>query len=138
MAILILLSFRRGYKLWDSLLGGATPCYSSLSTTLVPPPVPVTSNDLTSTPSPVATTHSTTTKQKPTSAIADIVYAVQYTLQPSSSLSSGVKAGIGVGAGIGGVAAVTLTGFLIWKAIKRKKTTKRMAAMQQVQPRYYE
>jgi hypothetical protein len=129
--MLTVLSLRRGYDLWNSLLGGATPCYSSLSSTLVPPIVPVTPMDRITSPANIATTPSTTANQKPTSAIANIVYAVQFTLQPSPGLSSGAQAGIGVGAGVAGIAIFTLMGLFIWRTKKRKKAESRLTAMQQ-------
>jgi hypothetical protein len=135
VAMLTVLSLRRGYSLWNSLLGGATPCYSSLSSTLVPPSVPVTPVDRitaqTNIATTIATTPSTTADQKPTSAIVNIVYAVQFTLQPSPGLSSGAQAGIGVGAGVAGIAIFTLLGLFIWRTKKRKTAESRLTAMQQ-------
>src|SRR5277367_3802937 len=129
--MLTVLSLCRGYNLWNSLLGGATPCYSSLSSTLVPPTVPVSPIDRITAPNSIATTPSTTANQKPTSAIVNIVYAVQFTLQPSPGLSTGAKAGIGVGAGIAGAAIFMLIGLLIWRTKMKKKAGNRPTAMQQ-------
>jgi hypothetical protein len=131
VAMLTVLLLRRGYNLWNSLLGGATPCYSLLSSTLIPPTVPVTPIDRITAPTNIATTPSTTSNQKPTSAIVNIVYAVQFTLQPSPGLSSGAQAGIGVGAGVAGIAIFTLMGLFIWRTKKRKTAESRLTAMQQ-------
>jgi hypothetical protein len=129
--MLTVLSLRRGYNLWNSLLGGATPCYSSLSSTLVPPTLPVTSMNRISAPTTISTTPSKTANQTPTSAIVNIVYAVHFTLQPSPGLSSGAQAGIGVGAGVAGIAIFALIGFFLWRTKKRKKAESRLNAMQQ-------
>jgi hypothetical protein len=65
---------------------------------------------------------------KPTSAVINIVYAVKFPVQPSSGLSTGAEAGIGVGAGLGGIAIVVLSLLLVWRTRKHKKD---LTAMQQ-------
>jgi hypothetical protein len=66
--------------------------------------------------------------QKPTSAVVNIVYAVQFPVLSSSGLSTGAKAGIGAGAGLGGIAIIVLSILLLWRTRKHKKD---LAAMQQ-------
>jgi len=117
--------------LWNAaLIGSATPCYSSATSYLDPPPIPVTLSESTSASSLSAAAPSTTT-QKATSAVVNVVFAVQFPLQPSANLSTGAKAGIGVGASIGGIAIFTLAGFLIWRSRKLKKAKKEVTTMSQ-------
>jgi len=72
------------------------------------------------------TLESSTTPHKPTSAIVNIVYAIQLPLQPiSRSLSPGVKAGIGAGAGVAGIAIIAL---LVWRMRKHKKEKQAVTA----------
>jgi hypothetical protein len=65
---------------------------------------------------------------KPTSAVINIVYAIKFPVQPSSGLSTGTEVGIGVGAGLGGIAIVVLSLLLVWRTRKHKKD---LTAMQQ-------
>jgi hypothetical protein len=74
-----------------------------------------------------ATSSTTEPNQKPTSAVVNIVYAVQFPVLPSG-LSTGAKAGIGVGAGLGGIAIIVLSLLLVWRTRKHKKD---LTAMQQ-------
>ncbi|CAO2647825.1 Nn.00g087470.m01.CDS01 [Neocucurbitaria sp. VM-36] len=72
----------------STAFGGQTPCYSTLLSATTPPPI-----------SANVASYST----KPTSAIVNVVYAMQYPLHPSpskSGLSTGAKIGIGAGAAI--------------------------------------
>jgi hypothetical protein len=55
-----------------------------------------------------STAASSTTTNKPTSAIINVVYAIQYPVQRST----GAKAGIGAQAGVGGLAIIALAYFL--------------------------
>jgi hypothetical protein len=125
----------RGYQLWNAVLGGQVPCYSSLNDFLSAPPVPI-SNYQTSIPltdlANQTSSYSTPSygSGKPTSAIINVVYAVQYPLTPAEGLSTGAKAGIGVGAGAGGLAIILLVIALIWRTSKHKKDKKALAAAQ--------
>jgi hypothetical protein len=80
-----------------------------------------------------ASSSTTEPNQKPTSAIVNIVYAVQFPVQPSSGLSTGAKVGVGVGAGLGGVAIVVLSLLLLWRTRKHKKDKQTLTAMQQAE-----
>jgi hypothetical protein len=60
-----------------------------------------------------ASSSTTEPNQKPTSAIVNIVYAVQFPVLPSLGLSTGAIAGIGVGAGLGGIAIIFLSLLLV-------------------------
>jgi hypothetical protein len=71
------------------------------------------------------TLESSTTRHKPTSAIVNVVYAIQLPLQPSSRLSPGVEAGIGAGAGVAGIAIIAL---LVWRTRKHKKDKQALTA----------
>jgi hypothetical protein len=66
--------------------------------------------------------------QTPTSAVVNIVYAIQFKVLPSSGLSTGAIAGIGVGAALGGIAIIVLSLLLAWRTRKHKKD---LTAMQQ-------
>jgi len=59
-----------------------------------------------------ASSSTTEPNQKPTSAIVNIVYAVQFSVLPSG-LSTEAKAGIGVGAGLGEIAIIVLSLLLV-------------------------
>jgi hypothetical protein len=131
----VLLYFCRGYKLWNALLDGQFQCYSSLSSYLSPPVVPVTGQMPISLPNTAAgsvttstTLESSTTPHKPTSAILNVVYAIQLPLQPSSpGLSPGVEAGIGAGVGVVGIVIIVL---LVWRTRKHKKDKQALTASQ--------
>lgn len=112
------------------MLGGQVPCYSSLNTNsfLVPPAVPVTSK------TPVFGTFMPTTSQIPTSAVVNIIFAIQYNVIPSNStsLSTGAKAGIGVGASIAGITIAALALALVWRTRKHKKDKNTLATIQAI------
>lgn len=74
---------------------------------------------------------SSTSTQKPTSAIVNIVFAIQYPVQPATlGLSTGAKAGIGAGAGVAGIAIVTPSLLLVWRTRKHKKDKAALTAIQ--------
>jgi hypothetical protein len=75
-----------------------------------------------------ASSFTTEPNQKPTSAVVNVVFAVQFLVLPSSGLSTGAIAGIGVGAGLGGIAIIVLSLLLVWRPRKHKKD---LTAMQQ-------
>jgi hypothetical protein len=116
--------------LWNAELGGQVPCYSSLSSYLVPPAVPVTS--IGSSAAATSTLSGTPTSTPiPTSAVVNVVFAIQYNVLPStSSLSTGAKAGIGVGASVAGIAIIALSLLLVWRTQKHNKDKKALAAIQ--------
>jgi hypothetical protein len=133
--------FYRGYALWNAPLGGQVPCYSSLSSYLVPPAIPVASHSPTSLPNTArgndstrATLQSSITPQNPTSAIVNVVFAMQYLVQPiSPGLSPGAEASIGTGAGVAVVAIITIL-FLVWRRRKHKKDKQTRATIQTAGP----
>lgn len=128
-----LLTLCSGYDLWNAVLGGQVPCYSSLKNLATPPPVPVqnyqtpASLPVTAKPSSSSSTISYGSN-KPTSAVVNVVYAVQYPLTPSPGLSTGAKAGIGAGAGVGALVIIGLTAALIWRTKKHKRDKKAFEA----------
>ncbi|KAF2263703.1 hypothetical protein CC78DRAFT_568770 [Lojkania enalia] len=102
------------YFPWSTAFGGQTPCYSTLPVVSTPPLIPNSLLD----------NATTTAAAKPTSAIVNVVYAMQYPVQtPKQGMSTNAK--IGIGAGAGGAALIfgVLTALLIWKhrAHKRDK-----------------
>jgi hypothetical protein len=101
-----------GYQLWNAPLGGQVPCYSSLSSYLVPPAIDIPNAQSPLTTPTVSAAASSTTTQMPTSAIVNVVYAIQYPVQPASGLSTSTKAGIGARASVGGLAIIGLAFFL--------------------------
>jgi hypothetical protein len=102
----------RGYQLWNAALGGQTPCYSSLSSYLVPPAIDIPNASPMTVPNISATT-SSATNQKPTSAVVNILLAVQFDVEPASpSTSTSRAAGARVGVG-GGLAIIGLLNFLL-------------------------
>ena len=112
------------------------PCYSSLDHFLSPPAVPISgyqtpiSIPLTA----LTSTTSSTSSGKPTSAVVNVVYAIQYPLASSQGLSTGAKAGIGAGAGIGALAIIGLVGVLIWRTKKHSRDKRAFAAAQAPAP----
>ena len=83
-----------GYQLWTTEFGGLVPCYSSLQSTLSVPAfltaIAAATGAFTST--------SSSGPVKLTSAIVNVVYAMQYPVQPrSNSLTTGAKAGVSIG-----------------------------------------
>lgn len=91
-----------GYLLLNATLGGIMPCYISLTTDLVFPPIYVTENLL--------STSSTPTVITTTAAIPNMYIAQPYPVNPPSKLSTSAKAGIGAGCGI----AVLIITVLLW------------------------
>jgi hypothetical protein len=85
----------RGYLLWGDLLGGVTPCFSTLSTYLTPPPAVAKVSTVYISGSPIRTT----------STIINVVYARNYPVSPPTGLDTSAKVGIGVGVGITGALA---------------------------------
>ncbi|KAH0556767.1 hypothetical protein GP486_005444 [Trichoglossum hirsutum] len=118
----------RGYLLWNTLLGGITPCYSTLPTNTQPPPI---SKTITTTPSAsqaklTSTVTETTTvtpsvsQVKVTSTVVNVVYAMQYPVKkPASGLHTSAKAGIGAGSALAGLLA--LATLLFWLFRRRQR-----------------
>ncbi|KAF2191438.1 hypothetical protein K469DRAFT_746771 [Zopfia rhizophila CBS 207.26] len=102
------------YFPWSTAFGGQTPCYSTLPVAMTPPPIP---DSLTGTPTDGGAL------QKPTSAIINVVYAMQYPVQPSSKPALTSNAKIGIGAGAGGAALIF--GVLIWLLVWKHRVHKR-------------
>ncbi|KAH7077795.1 hypothetical protein BKA63DRAFT_272211 [Paraphoma chrysanthemicola] len=99
------------YFPWTTALGGQTPCYSTLASAMTPPPI---SANIPSNPS------------TPTSAIVNVVYAMQYPLVaptpvPKSGLQTSAKIGIGAGAGVAALIFGLLTFLLLRKHRAHKK-----------------
>jgi hypothetical protein len=115
--IYIYLQRYRNYFPWSTAFGGQTPCYSTLPTATTPPPVP---GSLGAEPTSGA-------PSIPTSAIVNVVYAMQFPVKPAPKPALATNTKIGIGAGAGGAALVlgALIGLLIWKhkAHKRDKDT---------------
>ncbi|KAF2402771.1 hypothetical protein EJ06DRAFT_519794 [Trichodelitschia bisporula] len=106
-----------GYKLWNSAIGAATPCYSTLANALTPPPVVVTADN-------GAAGGGAT---RPTSAIVNVVYAEHYPLQSTKPLlSKNVKIGIGAGAAGAGLLIAALLFLLFHKSRKHARERKSM------------
>jgi hypothetical protein len=131
----------RGYQLWNDVVGGAVPCYSSLTNTLTPPVVPLpnvltmTSSKRVSSESGEQITDTTSsssyspTDSKPTSAVVNVVYAVSYPVKSKSGISKGAKAGIGAGSGAAVLAIIVLALLLIRKYRHSKKDKQTIAAL---------
>lgn len=102
-----------GYTPWTALLGSQTPCFSSISATITPPPI---SSDL-----------NTQTNSKPTVAVTGVVFAMTYPLPNNSSdeggLSPGAIAGVVVGIAAGILAMIGIGIFIH----RHRKHTKRLA-----------
>jgi hypothetical protein len=74
-----------------------------------------------SVPPTTGNTIPSTTTLKPTLAVLNVVFALQYPVQPAEpSLSTGAKAGIGAGAGVAGIAIVSLS-LVIWRMRRYRK-----------------
>ncbi|KAF2260353.1 hypothetical protein CC78DRAFT_589860 [Lojkania enalia] len=101
------------YWLWTSNFGGQIPCYSALNAEMTPPPMPDTLAQDTS-----GSTTAATASAKPTSAIVNIAYAMQYPMVPRQdqpALKKPAKIGIGVGVG----SAAVIIGVLLWFLIRK-------------------
>ncbi|CAO2655311.1 Nn.00g103750.m01.CDS01 [Neocucurbitaria sp. VM-36] len=118
------------YWLWSTQLGGQVPCYSSLGQTLVPPPMPDTFIDIgrmtatgSITAAPSWRLTAQTMQQKPTSAIVNIAYAMQYQLAPETETALNMKTKIGIGIGVAGAAILILAvlSFFIRRCVEQKK-----------------
>ncbi|KAH7380753.1 hypothetical protein BKA66DRAFT_129997 [Pyrenochaeta sp. MPI-SDFR-AT-0127] len=100
------------YYPWSTAFGGQTPCYSTLRAAMTPPPV---SGNI------------ALDTSKPTSAIVNVVYAMQFPLKATpqkSGLATGAKIGIGVGAGV--IAAIFgVLMFLLARKHKQHKKDKK-------------
>ncbi|KAF1999847.1 hypothetical protein P154DRAFT_210264 [Amniculicola lignicola CBS 123094] len=123
------------YWPWSAAIGGQIPCYSSLAKALTPPGMPdslvhgVDDNPITtgpSMPTPSSTVGvSSTSSPKPTSAVVNIAYAMQYSMKasPKPKMQQGTK--IGIGAGVGGAALViSVLLFLLFKRFRGNKKSK--------------
>jgi hypothetical protein len=108
------------------------PCYSSLDAHLSAPPIPdtlvdggaMTTMDSSSIGSPTTMVPKLTMSQKPTSAILNIAYAMQYPLadEPKPVLSRPAKIGVGVGGSLAGVFLIALVWLVVRKIVKHRKT----------------
>jgi hypothetical protein len=103
-----------GYLLWSTELGGITPCYSTTSNYLTPPPIAQPSTTDTGPSSGPATV---------TSTVVNVVYAMNY---PVKGRSGGLSKGADAGVGIGSVAAAALaSSALLWFCIRRRRQRER-------------
>jgi hypothetical protein len=95
--------------LWEGgSLGGITPCYSTVSNYLTPPPV--------ENPSTVTISSSPVTI---TSTVVNVVYARNYPVNGThTGLTTSAKAGVGAGVGVG---VVALAGLAFWFLAWRKR-----------------
>jgi hypothetical protein len=84
--------------------------------------VSVTRGSITSTPSPQVA--ASIIPRKPTSAVVNIAYAMQYKLAPEEGpvLKKEAKIGIGVGAAAGGIILLAMIAFLVRRCTSRKRT----------------
>jgi hypothetical protein len=107
-----------GFWPFTKAVGGITPCWSSIST--VKPPTLTLEKDA-------------TTKEKPTSAVVNIVWSMRFEVADpgGSGLSTAAKAGIGAGAG---VAAILIAGLAICLWRSRRKNKKLAEAQQPAAP----
>ncbi|KAK3298138.1 uncharacterized protein B0H64DRAFT_65970 [Chaetomium fimeti] len=107
-----------GFWPFTRAVGGITPCWSSIST--VEPPTLTLEKDA-------------TTKEKPTSAVVNIVWSMRFEVADpgSGGLSTAAKAGIGAGAG---VAAILIAGLAICLWRSRRKNKKLAEAPQPAAP----
>ncbi|KAH7371015.1 hypothetical protein BKA66DRAFT_573194 [Pyrenochaeta sp. MPI-SDFR-AT-0127] len=116
------------YWLWSTTLGGQVPCYSSLGAALVPPPMPDSFGRM-NLPSSVSASTSVvaqTMQAKPTLAIVNIAYAMQYQLapepEPITGLKKEAKIGIGVGVTAGALFILVVLGFLVRRCLGKRKS----------------
>lgn len=108
-------------------MGGQISCYSSLGKALTPPPIPDTLLQETlagiitgtGTASLTAAPHYTSTfkPEKPTSAIVNIAYAMQYPVVSLLKEELPKNAKIGIGVVVSG--AAVLIGMLVWLLIRK-------------------
>jgi hypothetical protein len=98
-----------GFWPFTSKVGGIIPCWSSVEETIAPPTLTVEKDG--------------TVKNKPTSAVVNIVWSMRYPVaEPGGGgLSTAAKAGIGAGAG---VAAILIAGLAICLWRQRRKNKK--------------
>lgn len=116
------------YWLWATDMGGQVPCYSSLQSDLDPPPMPDTlaggaRTGAASTTTAGSSVPALTMDEKPTSAIVNVVFAMQYPMVPSGKPALKQAAKIGIGVGVSG-AAIAFA-ILIWIVLRRLRTNKR-------------
>jgi hypothetical protein len=114
------------------------PCYSSLNKALVPPPMPDTLANADRTTSGGSTNSQTAGsitsapssnrggiigQEKPTSAVVNIAYAMQYPLaeENKSGLKVPAKIGVGVGAVAGALLVLVIIAFLVKRCLSKKK-----------------
>jgi len=93
--------------LWNSLLGGITPCFSTLSTYSDPPPL----TEIVVAPG-----------IRTTSTVANVVYAMQYPIKHTKSgPTTSKKVGIGVGVAAGLLVAFGLLYLFLrrWRRVRR-------------------
>lgn len=111
------------YYPFTRAIGGLTPCWSSLARVTTPP---ILTAGLPGQP---------TDTSKPTCAIVNAVWAMQYGLNTGGSggLSKGAIIGIGVGAGVS-VIAICLVAFLLWRSKRRNKKASAATGPDGVQP----
>ncbi|KAF2188884.1 hypothetical protein K469DRAFT_684172 [Zopfia rhizophila CBS 207.26] len=102
------------YEVWSTDFGGQTPCYSSLAAAITPPPIPDTLAN--------AKTGSSTSS-KPTSAIVNIAYALQYPVARNKPVLQ-KKAKIGVGVGTAGAAIII--GVLIYMLVRKFRSHRKV------------
>jgi hypothetical protein len=100
------------------MLGGETPCYSSLATQLTPPPLLNAGLPL----SGAIPTHSVI-------AIVNVAYAMQFPVKPTPTTQFSTPAKIGVGAGVG---AIALIGIAIISLFWRRRRSRSDLAGQSV------
>lgn len=93
------------------MIGGVTPCYSSLATPLTPPPL----FDTRLPPSGTMSTHSI-------SAIVNVVYAMQYPVEPTQ-LSTAAKIGIGAGVGAFALISIAIISLFCWRRRRNRSVS---------------
>ncbi|KAF2705723.1 hypothetical protein K504DRAFT_505461 [Pleomassaria siparia CBS 279.74] len=95
------------YWLWSTEIGGQTPCYSSTNAKMTPPPMSDT----------FAHEPAVGDSPKPTSAVVNIAYAMQYRTVglPSKGLSNKVKLGLGIGMSVAALLILLLIAFMVRK-----------------------
>ena len=96
--------------MWTTLLGGQTPCFSTLAEAISPAPL-------------TAAVASNASTILPTAAVVNVAYAIHYSVSPSSSpaLTTGTIAGISVGSAVG---ALVLLGVGVMVLLRRRDKRK--------------